>query len=66
MPDSPTINYGHNCIACRGTGQTPAERVVPFGQSDEALWLVGEIDKHCAFIFADIAKLLAPKLNLEV
>ena len=66
MPDSPNINYGHNCGACHGTGRTPAERVVPHGMSDEALWLVEEIDKQCAFIFSDMAKLLAPRLTLDL
>ena len=66
IPDAPTINYGHDCGFCHGTRKIPVNRVVPHGMSDEALWLENEIDKQCAFIFSDMAKLLAPKLNLEV
>lgn len=67
MPNSPVINFGHDCDVCRGTGQYPIHRIVPPGTADEARWLVDEVDQLCAFVFADMARLLScqmPSLDL--
>jgi hypothetical protein len=64
MPNSPVINYGHDCPVCHGTGQYPIHRVVPPGTSDEARWLIDQLDSMCHLIFTDMAKLLRPSLDL--
>lgn len=63
MPDSPVINHGHNCGVCHGTGKYPIHRIVPPGTSDEARWLVDEIDQHCGLVFNDMARLLSRQMN---
>ena len=63
IPNSPVINHGHNCPVCHGKGQYPIHRIVPPGTADEARWLVDELDRQCAFVFADMARLLAPTLE---
>lgn len=63
IPNSPVINHGHNCPVCHGTAQYPIHRIVPPGTADEARWLVDEMNRQCAFVFADMARLLAPKLD---
>jgi hypothetical protein len=51
MPNSPVINYGHDCPVCHGT-------------SDEARWLIDELDRLCGLIFHDMARALSNKLDL--
>jgi hypothetical protein len=64
MPNSPVINYGHDCPTCHGTGQYPIHRIVPPGTSDEARWLVDEMDRLCGIVFNDMARLLVNRLDL--
>ena len=64
MPNSPVINYGHDCPTCHGSGKYPIHRIVPPGTSDEARWLVDELDRYTAIIFNDMAKRLSISLDL--
>lgn len=64
MPNSPVINFGHDCPVCHGTGQYPVHRIVPPGTADEARWLIDEMDRMTGIVFNDMARLLAPKLDL--
>ena len=64
MPNSPVINYGHDCPVCHGTGRYPIHRIVPPGTSDEARWLVDEMDRMCGIVFNDMAKMLANRMEL--
>ncbi len=64
MPNSPVINYGHDCPVCHGTGKYPIHRIVPPGTSDEARWLIDELDRLCGLIFQDMARALSNRLDL--
>lgn len=65
MPNSPNINYGHDCGICHGTGQYPIQRIVPPGTADEARWLVDELDLFTGLVFAEMSRALAPRLELD-
>ncbi len=65
MKNAPVLNYGHDCPTCHGTGQYPVHRVVPPGTSDEARWLIDEMDRMCGIVFNDMGRLLAPSLDLK-
>lgn len=64
MPNSPVINYGHDCPVCHGIRRYPIHRIVPPGTSDEARWLIDELDRLCGLIFQDMARALSNKLEL--
>ena len=64
IPDTARINYGHDCPTCHGGGQYPIHRIVPVGTADEARWLVDELDRYCAVVFNNMARRLAPTLEL--
>ena len=64
MPNSPVINFGHDCPVCHGTGKYPIHRIVPPGTSDEARWLTDEMDRMCVIVFNDMARLLVPRMEL--
>jgi hypothetical protein len=59
---TPVINFAHDCEVCHGTGKHPIQRVVPIGSSDEARWLIDQLDAMVFNVFGDMAKLLSKRI----
>lgn len=52
------------CPECHGTGLQPIERVIRARHLDQARWLASEFDAMCGYVMADMAKLLADRMEL--
>lgn len=58
------LNYAHDCTACKGTGKHPVEKIVHRDHIQHARWLAAEYDSMAARIFQDMARRLAPEMEL--
>ncbi len=63
VPGTPHLT-GKECPACDGTGLRPIELVIPPRHLEPARWLASEFDALCGYIMADMAKLLADRMEL--
>lgn len=64
IPGSTRLDYSRECAECNGTGFALVDRVVPGKYRLHARFLADEIQALEGMIFSDMARLLAPKLEL--
>jgi hypothetical protein len=64
IPGAPVLDTTRTCSECHGTGEVAIERLVRSEHADAARWLVGELDAMTAMVFSDMARRLAPLLEL--
>lgn len=53
-----------SCEACHGTGKRPLHREVPRPHVHHAEWLAEQLDELLIVVFKDMARVLAPRLEL--
>lgn len=61
---TPKLDTLRLCGDCMGTGRIDLARLVRTEHSDAARWLASEMESLSALVFADMAKLLRPSLDL--
>jgi hypothetical protein len=66
IPGTPVLDESMRCSPCGGTGQVPLERLFKAAQVDAAKWLVSELEGLSAVIFGDMARILAPRMDLNL
>jgi hypothetical protein len=66
IPGTPVLDESMECSPCGGTGQVPLERLFKAAQVDAAKWLVSELEGLSAVIFRDMARILAPRMDLNL
>lgn len=64
VPGTARLDDSRECPECHGTGKSLVEHVVQQHLKPHARWLAGEYDGMAGAIFAAMARLLAPRIDL--